>query len=306
MDFKGLEYICAIAEAKTISRASKNLFISQPALSQYLSKLEHEIGTPIFLRSGNEMHLTSAGEILVRQGKNMLLERENMLAQVTNISRGQKEVLRFGISPFYSKYYLPPLLLHYRFHYPDVRLEVVEKSSTELEDAVLNGRLDLCFIPAEPMREGLVYQPIYFEEILIAVPPRHPVNAMAVPSPDIPYLDLTLLRDMPFIELIPQMKFSKMSQRILRHFSMTPDVIYETANWETVCMLVASGIGVGFLPRILIHKHLIEPSFYRIFNIDSTRAYAVVYAKSTQLSPSELNLIHVFQNLLMSVKSRHE
>ena len=68
MDFKALEYICAISEAKTISQAAKNLFISQPALSQFLSKLERELGTPIFDRSGNMMKLSSAGEILVRDG----------------------------------------------------------------------------------------------------------------------------------------------------------------------------------------------------------------------------------------------
>ena len=206
--------------------------------------------------------------------------------------------LRFGISPFYSKYYLPLLLPYYRANHPHIRLNIVEQSSTELEQRVLDGDLDLCFIPAEPTREGLTYRPIYMEEIMIAVPPTHPVNAHAVPSGGTPYLDLGLLRNEPFVELVPSLKFSMMSRRIFRHFSITPNVIYESTSWDTVCMLVAHGIGVGFLPKVLMHRHLHEPRFYRICGIDSTRTYSAVYASQHRLSHSALNLINVFQRLL--------
>ncbi len=298
MDFKALEYICAISEAQTISQAAKNLFISQPALSQYLSKVEQELGTPLFVRTGSTMTLTSAGAIVVREGRALLTARKDMMGQVASLASGRAETLRFGISPFYSKYYLPMLLPYYRANHPHIRLNIIEQSSTELEQRVVDGDLDLCFIPAEPTREGLTYRPIYMEEIMIAVPPDHPVNAHAVPSGGTPYLDLSLLRNEPFVELVPSLKFSKMSRRILRHFSITPNVIYESTSWDTVCMLVARGIGVGFLPKVLMHRHLHEPRFYRICGIDSTRTYSAVYASQHRLSHSALNLINVFQRLL--------
>lgn len=298
MDFKALEYICAISEAKTISQAAKNLFISQPALSQFLSKLERELGTPIFDRSGNMMTLTSAGEILVRDGSKLLLSRNEMLHRVAELSDERAETLRFGVSPFYSKYYLPLLFPYYREHHPNIRLDIVEKNSLELEQLVLDGELDLCFIPAEPMREGLKYQPIYMEEIMIAIPPSHPLNTHAVSSPYGPYLDLELLRNEPFVELIPSLKFSTMCQRILRHFCLSPDVIYQSTSWDTVCMLVAQGVGVGFLPEVLIHKHLREPVFYHISGIDTTRTYSAVHAREKRLSHTALHLISVFQTLL--------
>lgn len=298
MDFKALEYICAISEAQTISQAAKNLFISQPALSQYLSKVEQELGTPLFVRTGSTMILTSAGAIVVREGRALLTARKELMGQVASLASGRAETLRFGISPFYSKYYLPLLLPYYRANHPHIRLNIVEQSSTELEQRVLDGELDLCFIPAEPTREGLTYRPIYMEEIMIAVPPAHPVNAHAVPSGGTPYLDLGLLRNEPFVELVSSLKFSTMSRRIFRHFSITPNVIYESTSWDTVCMLVAHGIGVGFLPKVLMHRHLHEPRFYRICGIDSTRTYSAVYASQNRLSHSALNLINVFQRLL--------
>ena len=298
MDFKGIEYVCAIYETKTISQAAKSLFISQPALSQYLAKLEQELGTTLFERAGSAMIPTTAAEILVRDGRALLNARQEMMGQVNSLTQTHKETLRFGISPFYSKYYLPLLLPSYREHHPNVHLSIVEQTSTELEQQVLDGTLDLCFIPAEPMREGLTYRPIYMEEIMIAVPPTHSINAMVIPSAGRSYLDIRQLCGEPFVDLVPSLKFSKMSRKILRHFSLSPQIIYESTSWETVCMLVAQGIGVGFLPKVLIHKHLCEPNFYHIAGIDSTRCYAAVYAQGTHLSNLAQILISEFQKLL--------
>lgn len=298
MDFKALEYICAINDAKTISQAAKNLFISQPALSQYLSKIEQEVGTSIFVRTGNIMTPTAAGELIIREGRALLKEREAMMDQLNHLSVRRMETLRFGISPFYSKYYLPRLLTYYREHFPQVKLEIIEHPSTELEQLVLDGELNLCFIPTEPMRDGLIYRPIYMEEIMIGLPANHPANDHAIPAPDRPYLDLTLLRNEPFISLVPELKFYRMSQRIMRHFSIQPEITFETSNWDTVCRLVAGGIGVGLLPGVLIHKYLQEPMFYRIAGIDATRAYSAVYAEGKRLSRLELTLIDTFMELL--------
>lgn len=68
---------------------------------------------------------------------------------------------------------------------------------------VLDGELNLCFIPSEPMREGLEYNPLYMEEILIGLPPNHPANHLAIAAPGRSYLDLTVLSNEPFVSLIP-------------------------------------------------------------------------------------------------------
>ncbi len=303
MDFRALQYICAINDAKTVSQAAKNLFISQPALSQYLNKIEQELGMPIFLRNGNTMLPTVAGELLIREGRILLKEREKLVNQLTHLRDIPTESLRFGISPFYSEYYLPRLFRFYHEHFPQINLEVIERTSTELEQLVLDGELKLCFIPTEPMREGLLYHPIYMEEILIGVPPSHPANAHAIAAPGRSYLSLPILRNEPFISLIPELKFYSMSQRIMKHFSIQPETIFRTSNWNTVCRLIANGIGVGMLPDVLIHKYRQEPTFYRIADIDTTRAYAAVYAKGTRLSHLESSLIESFMELLNKKES---
>ena len=301
MEFKALEYIVAISEGKSVSQAAKKLFVSQPALSQYMAKVEQELGTPVFVRTGNTIALTLAGELLAREGKALLQARDDMMARLAGLTEDSNETLRVGISPFYSKYYLPLLLPHYRQHCPHVQLKVTEKVSTELERLTLAGDLDLSFVPADPECTGLSYRPVYIEEIMIALPPDHPANRYAVPSAGIPYLDITCLKDEPFVELNPLFKFYKMSQRILRHFSITPNVVYESTSWDTVCMMIACGIGVGFLPKVLMRRHRDEPRFYRIAGIDSTRAYSAAYPKDKPLSMTALNLITVLGRLLETI-----
>lgn len=130
MEFRAFEYVCAINDAKTISQAAKNLFISQPALSQYLTKTEAEVGTALFIRSGSELTPTVAGEQFIREGRLLLRERDRILNEIAFLSHAQVETLRFGISPFYSEYYLPLLYRYYQSRFPQIKLDPIERTST--------------------------------------------------------------------------------------------------------------------------------------------------------------------------------
>ena len=300
MDLKTIEYICAIAETKTISQAAKNLFISQPALSHALAKAEQELGVQLFQRTGKIMIPTNAGMYFIREGRTILQMHTNIMEHLKSLNRYQPSTLRFGISSFYSKYYLPMLFLYYEKHFPQIRLEVIEQPSIKLEERLLSGDLRLAFMPTEPPRTDLIYQSIYIEEIMIALSKKHPANAHAINSSSKSYLDITLLKNERFISLVPDMKFSSMSQRIFKHFGFSPNIIYESTNWDTVCMMVAQDIGVSLLPSVLLEKHLLEPNFYSIPGIDSTRAYSAVYVQGQNLSYQEMMLIDIFTKLLQT------
>ena len=171
MDLKMLSYIIAVSEEKTISQAARSLFISQPALSQSIKKAEDELGVKLFTRMGNTLALTSSGEVVVQEGRKLLQGREYLLTRLARLAEKHREVLRFGVSPFYSKYYLPGVYTYYARHLPDIKLEIIEKISVELEEDVVRGDLDFCFVPAYPARPELTYRTVSIEEILLGVPP---------------------------------------------------------------------------------------------------------------------------------------
>lgn len=298
MTFKTIEYVIAVHDAGSFSRAAQNLFISQPALSQAISKAEKELGVEFFMRDTHTVRLTAAGELLVREGRELLRQRSELKTRISGLSAARNETIRLGISPFYSKYYLPAVLPYFSRYFPSVRLEITEEISVVLEQQVIDGLLDLCFVPLRPQNPRLSYEVIHVEEILLAVPKDSPVCAHATPSPGLPYIDLRFLENEPFIGLKSIQKFNDMSAQLCARAGFKPRVIYETLNWDTVNLLVGSGIGVGFVPDVLLN-HLTgerSPQYYHLLGLDALRPYAVACKKGTELSPLARQLVEIFRN----------
>ena len=298
MTFKIIEYVIAVSEEGSFSRAAQRLFVSQPALSQSIRKAETEMGAALFMRDTHTVRLTPAGELLVREGRELLRQRDELKSRISGLSDERKETIRFGISPFYSKYYLPVVLPYFSQHFPAVKLEIKEEISVELEQMVIDEKLDFCFVPLKPQNPRLSYEVIYMEEILLAVPPGHPVKTYATPSPTLPYIDLRHLENEPFIALKPVQKFNSMSVSLCGQAGFKPQIVYETLNWDTVNTLVADGIGVGFVPDILPSRSLVNrrPDYYRMAGMDTLRPYAVACKKGSSLSPLALQLVEVFRD----------
>lgn len=129
------------------------------------------------------------------------------------------------------------------------------------------------------------------------MPKNHPVNAYITPSPGIPYIDLKLVKNEPFIALKKVQKFTEMSQRLCDNAGFTPKVVYETLNWDTVNMFIASGLGVGFVPEILIKSNdsKNQPNYYRLMSPISSRPYAIAYYKGKKLSAAALTIMDYFK-----------
>ena len=106
-----------------MSRAARDLFVSQPALSLVVKKLENELNAKLFIRKGNSLALTLAGEHLLKTGKRLLAEHDSLVTDLKSLSSGKQEVIRFGISSFYSRLYIPDLFLYYEKNLPSVKRE---------------------------------------------------------------------------------------------------------------------------------------------------------------------------------------
>ncbi|MEG0271333.1 MAG: LysR family transcriptional regulator, partial [Clostridia bacterium] len=208
--FRQIECVQAIYDTGSLSKAAQKLFVSQPALSQSLKKLETELGALLFDRATQPLKLTAAGEIFVREGRELLLQREQMTNRLCAHTSTRNETLRLGISPFYSKYYLPILYPYMAQHYPTVQLKITEAISIELEALTLEDQIDLCFVPSEPQNPKLQYETVCVEEILLAAPPHSRLERYAIPSTGLPYIDLKQTAGENYIILKPEQKFCQL------------------------------------------------------------------------------------------------
>lgn len=208
--------------------------------------------------------------------------------------------LKIGISTFYSNCYLPKILPAFQSQYPSIHLEIIEESSNVLEELASAGKVDFSMIPAPLDNKQLDSQVIYQEQILLALPPNHLLSRQITPalSSGLPFIDLALVKDEPFIFLKKHQKFTRMGMQLCRQAGFTPNIVFETGNWNTIHSLVATGMGVGFIPEILSETSTNErrPVYYRIMADNTTRPYVIAYKKGAILPAAALNFIEVAKN----------
>lgn len=283
MNIRSFQYFIAITENSTLSAAANALYISQPALSQQIKKIEEEAGAQLFIRKGHSMTLTPAGEAFLLCSRRILQAYESMQREIKMLSIAEKDTVHMGISPFYSQHYLPKILPPFLQQHPQINVDIVEENSVNLENKLLTGELDFCALPLYPKNDLLEYETIYHERIFLAVPRSHPINSNypvnALAKKIFPSIDLALMKNEPFIGLKKIQKFSTIGLRLCKEAGFEPRTICETTNWETVHLMIASGLGVGFVPEIMIGNIIdpkICPCYYQLSS-PIYREYALVH-----------------------------
>lgn len=306
MQLRDIQYVVTVAQELSFSKAAQSLYISQPALSQSIKRLESELGVPLFIRANNSVTLTSAGRIFVADGQEILRMSNQLKSKMSDIINLRECHLRIGISTFYSNCYLPKILPAFRSQYPSITLEIVEESSVVLEELASEGKIDFCMIPAPLKNNQLEYQTVYQEQILLAVPPDHLLNKQLTPalSSGLPFIDLSLVAEEPFLFLKKHQKFTQMGMQLCRAAGFTPRIVFETVNWNTINSLVANGMGIGFVPEILSETPTKDrrPVYYRIMSANTTRPYLIAYKAGIDLPAAALNFIQVAKNSFINSK----
>lgn len=300
MEFFDLKYFCAVCDNGSFSRAALVMHVSQPALSQRIKKLEEEFGTPLFQRSSRPLRLTEAGEEVSAYARKILSLEQDLKGSLEAMVHPKETVIRVGISPFYSKYYLPAILKQVGCQYPNIDLHVEERISSEQENMLRNDELDFCCLPQDPEVEGLCYEPICIEEILLAVPRQSPLNKQAIPSSSIPFLDLQYIKGQKLVALKQVQKINRLLNPIMETLGSTPEVAYETLDWDTENIMIANGMGVGFVPDILCRRlpDDIRPCYYRILDKGILRRYSIAYKAGKTFTPLQRHLIELFKDLV--------
>ena len=147
MDLHYLEYIIEIANMHSISRAAENLFITQSTLSQYLSRLEAELGVSLFERRRNEMTLTPAGKLYVSACEQMLQQKRELYNQLSDMGQAKTGSFSVGITPQWGAVAYSHIIGKFYESYPNVTVKVTEETASPLIRLLQDGELDMAIIP---------------------------------------------------------------------------------------------------------------------------------------------------------------
>lgn len=168
-DFR-LKVFCSVAKNLSFTKASQELFVSQPAISKHIQELENLYKVRLFERMGNRIILTDAGKLLLAHSEKIVdgyARLEYDMGLLRNEHRGE---LRIGASTTLAHYVLPPLLAGFIEKYPQVSLTLLSGNSTEIEKALQEHRIDLALVEGNVKQPSLKYTTFLEDELVAIVP----------------------------------------------------------------------------------------------------------------------------------------
>lgn len=289
MDLREQKYVCKLAELGNLTRAAERLYISQPALSIYITNLEKNLGTPLFDRKGKKFTLTYAGEQYVKKAEKMLeLERE-FNEEMEKISREKAGRIRLGISQRRGCFFLPPIIAEYERRWPEINLVIREGNLTDLGEMLKNCELDMIVLNRADVKEDMNTELLFQEEFLVAVPAFHPINEKAEYVPESRYRKLKpeYLNGETLILHTSWQSSRGIEDEILERYKVTPQKIRVIRSMETAVQMAAEGLGITFVREAYAANfHYRKPVNYYILDIEHHKRDVVVAFKNGAELPS--------------------
>ena len=250
MDLRYLEYIIEIAKCQSISRAAEVLCITQSTLSQYLSKLESEIGVKLFDRQRNGMMLTPAGTLYVDTAKRMIEEKNELYNQIADIAKGQTGSFSVGITPHWGSMVISQIIGRFTAVYPGVTIKIKEDTAEPLIRSLQDGSLDMAIMPmvdnTSIMEGSLLLQT---EPLVMALPEAwvKDIPLQEAGSP-FPHCGVEILKDKPMVLSRGDTTIRKLENQCFEKIGVKPNVVSSLNSHMGAILMARNGVGGTFVP----------------------------------------------------------
>lgn len=283
MDMRQLRYFVQIVESGSLAKASRQLFIAQPALSQQMARLEEEVGRPLLVRSSRGVVPTDNGEALYHHAKFMLRQLDQAVAVARQESAALSGRVAIGLAPTTVCQIGLPLLQHLRAKFPGVMLNVIEGLSGHLEHMTRVGQLDLAVLFSQHAASDLSVEPLLDEELFLILP----ADSELLPSGRAS----VTLEEVAALPLILPSPGHGLRKRIALEFERKNLPLDATAEIDSLPLLmscVGRGLGATIKPMAAIHAMGDTPERWRCVRIEDgsmTRPNYLYALPPQKLSP---------------------
>ncbi len=243
MELQQLRLFLAAAELESFTRGAQRAFVSQPALSASISKLETEMGARLFTRNKRNVVLTPAGRMLLKRAKRIVAECARAKDELR--LHDEQRTLRLGVVNTMSIARVARLVEQYRRENPGLRLTVFDATDVEMERLAQQGRIDMALTLLPETAAGSRYfshsQALFTEAYVVALPMEHPLSQS-------PSVSLTDLENEPFVAR-SHCEYRRVLQRLVDAGNLRLNVAYVTNQDERALKLVEAGVGFSIVPQ---------------------------------------------------------
>lgn len=280
MELRQLRHFVALAEELHFNRAARRLQVAQPALSQQIQRLEHELKTQLFVRTTRSVELTDTGRVLLEEARRVIADAERAVTAVEHAVSGRTGVLEVGFVGSAALQIVPRLVLEMQVQWPGLRLQLQE-STTELQiEAILEGRLDVGIVREVGRVEGLHVQELGHEALVVAVPANHRLARHVS-------VQLAELHGEGFV-VFPRRQVSRLYDRIaaLCHQAGVRFVVaQEAVQFPTILGLVAAQTGIAIVPASLCSLRIPGLTYIALTDPEAFSTVSMICAGSRRDTP---------------------
>jgi DNA-binding transcriptional LysR family regulator len=243
-----IEAFVEVARTRTVSRAADALYLTQPALTARLQRLERDLETKLFVRTPRGMKLTEAGEAFLPYAVKALETLADGRRIVNAFERGGAGRLALGAAPAISTYVLPGILRRFATSHPRVSVSVRTGHSEEVLELVLREQVDIGLV-RELRHPDIVSTPLYEDRVILVVEPGHRFAGRArIRLDDISREQLVLFDRTS--------SYSELTNAVFRGAGVRPEGVMELDNIDAAKKMVQQGFGVALIPYTAVADEL--------------------------------------------------
>ena len=275
MTLSELRFIVAVGREKNFRKAADKCFVSQPALSLAVKKLEDELGIILFERSRTDVSITQAGQAIINQAI-IVLDEAGKIKEMAQQGDGQLEKpFKLGLIYSIAPYLLPLIIPLLRNSAPDMPLEIEENITKNLEEKLKKGFIDAAIVALPFDIPGIEIENLYEEPFVTVVPVKHPWAQKKTIKADLLASEKVLLLDNTHC-------YSNQVQEACPGLLKTGE-IQGGNSLETIRSMVASNLGISVLPKSATTLRHVNP-LVKVIHFDKTipfRKVVLAYRKSS-------------------------
>ncbi|HEY7354228.1 MAG TPA: LysR family transcriptional regulator [Terriglobales bacterium] len=287
MDFDQLETFIEVARLLSFSRAAEKRFRTQPAISSQIRSLEEEVGAKLLDRSGGKVSITASGKLFLKFAEDTLDARKSAVTAIAETERVPRGEIVVGANEGTCLHVLPEVFAHFKKQYPDVSINIKRADYGKVLESVIDNSVDFGVVSLPVSDTRLTAVPIHKDELVLIVPPRHPLAKMkSVSAADIAQYPMVM----------PKAGHTRDALDDLFHRQkLKPRYAMELDSSELLKRFVAADVGVGFISRSHVQEDVKANVLAAIPLADSQirRDLALVFRKDKALSRAALAFIDI-------------
>ena|SRR3990167_6579590 len=243
MNLRDLKYLIALDDHRNFRKAARSCFVSQPALSIQIKKLEQYLGVQLLERTNKSVMFTEIGKSLMKRARSIISQADEMQEIAKQSKDPYSGELKLGVIPTLAPYLLPHIIPKLSKIFPKLSIYLSEEQTLFLIEKLKQGKIDAAILALPIMEGGLVSFPLFQEEFMLAVSPLHSLAKRKKIRPnDLEGKNLLLLEEGHCL----REQALAFCQSI--HASETQS--FKATSLETLRHMVASGIGITLIPRL--------------------------------------------------------